>query len=306
MDHVSREEGGDGRTKLDLRKLEQFVAVAEELHFHRAAERLNMSQPPLTVAMRKLEEDIGVGLIQRGSNRVIGLTAAGEAFLKEARETLRQTERAVRAARDTAEGRTGVVRIGYVGSALYGRLPAVIRAFQNDRPDVRLELREATTAAQIAALERNTMDVGFVIPPLPDEDDFAMRPFDTDRLCLALPTDHRLANDEEVALSGLADEPFVLWPMAEGRGFHLQAIRLCTDAGFSPNIRQEAHGMHAALSLVAVGLGVSIVPESMNTFRPDRIAYRSLGNDSAKFEVCLASGANPTPAVEAFIATCSS
>ena len=306
MDHVSREEGGDGRTKLDLRKLEQFVAVAEELHFHRAAERLNMSQPPLTVAIRKLEEDIGVSLIQRGSNRVIGLTAAGEAFLKEARETLRQTERAVRAARDTAEGRTGVVRIGYVGSALYGRLPAVIRAFQNDRPDVRLELREATTAAQIAALERNTMDVGFVIPPLPDEDDFAMRPFDTDRLCLALPTDHRLANDEEVALSGLADEPFVLWPMAEGRGFHLQAIRLCTDARFSPNIRQEAHGMHAVLSLVAVGLGVSIVPESMNTFRPDRIAYRSLGNDSAKFEVCLASGANPTPAVEAFIATCSS
>ncbi|SOB95685.1 regulatory helix-turn-helix LysR family protein [Alloalcanivorax xenomutans] len=183
--------------------------VAEELHFHRAAARLNMSQPPLTHAIRKLEDELGVILIKR-DKRVLGLTDAGRTFLEQARETLRQAEQAVTATRDVAAGRTGVVRLGYVGSALYGRLPTVIRQFRSTYPKVRLELREATTAAQIAALRDGELDAGVLIPPLTNAQDIAVTPFDHDRLCLALPRDHPLSRRSDLALTELADEPFVL------------------------------------------------------------------------------------------------
>lgn len=300
MPDISKRGAAHRRGTIDLRRLEQFVAVAEELHFRRAAERLGMSQPPLTVAIRRLEEDVGAALIERGGNRVLGLTAAGAAFLAASREALGQTERAIRVARETAAGRTGLVRLGYVGSALYGRLPDVIHRFRAARPDVRLELREATTVQQTAMLREGALDVGVVIPPLPDAEGIAQDAFDVDRLCMALPNDHPLAGRDGLALADLADEPFVLWPQTEGRGFHLQVVRLCTEAGFAPRVVQEAHGMHAVLSLVAVGAGVSVVPESMRTFQADRIAYRPIDTAAVAFELSLITLA-PSPAAKAFI-----
>lgn len=300
MHNVSDKSPSKGRGMIDLRKMEQFVAVAEEEHFHRAAHRLGMSQPPLTVAIRRLEEDLDVILIERGGNRIMGLTAAGHAFLREARETLRQAHYAIRMAQETAAGLTGLVRLGYVGSALYGRLPDTVRAFRHARPDVRLDLREATTAAQITGLLNGTLDGAIVIPPLADADGIELHGFDHDRLCMALPIDHPLTRHDRLSPADLADEAFVLWPMIEGRGFHLQVIRLCAVAGFVPQITQEAHGMHAVLSLVAVGAGVSIVPESMASFRPDRIAYRTIAKPEAAFELSLAVR-EPTPATKAFV-----
>lgn len=300
MHDISEEPLSSGRGMIDLRKMEQFVAVAEEGHFHRAAHRLGMSQPPLTVAIRRLEEDLGVVLIDRGGNRIMGLTAAGHAFLREARETLRQAHYSIRVAQETAAGLTGLVRLGYVGSALYGRLPDTARRFRHARPDVRLELREATTATQIAGLLNGTLDAAIVIPPLTDAEGIELHGFDHDRLCMALPIDHPLSRQDRLTLGDLADTAFVLWPMIEGRGFHLQVIRLCADAGFVPQITQEAHGMHAVLSLVAVGAGVSIVPESMASFRPDRIAYRAIAEPEAAFELSLAVR-KPTPATKAFV-----
>lgn len=291
---------GSGRGMIDLRKMEQFVAVAEERHFHRAANRLGMSQPPLTVAIRKLEEDLGVELVERGQNRVLGLTAAGVTFLREARETLRQADHAITTTRETAAGRTGLIRLGYVGSALYGRLPDTIRAFRNARPDVRLELREATTAAQVARLRDGSLDAGIVIPPIARLAGIELRDFDHDRLCIALPSDHHLAAKGDLCLPDMAEEDFILWPMVEGRGFHLQVIRLCAEAGFVPRVAQEAHGMHAVLSLVAVGAGVAVVPESMRPFRPDQIAYRSIAATGADFPLCLAV-LEPSPATAAFV-----
>lgn len=300
MYNVSDKPLSSGRGMIDLRKMEQFVAVAEEQHFHRAAHRLGMSQPPLTVAIRRLEEDLGVVLIERGGNRIIGLTAAGHAFLREARETLRQAHYAIRMAQETAVGLTGLVRLGYVGSALYGRLPDTVRAFRHARPDVRLDLREATTANQIAGLLNGTLDAAIVIPPLADAEGIELHGFDQDRLCMALPTDHPLSRQDRLTLTDLADEAFVLWPMIEGRGFHLQVIRLCAAAGFISQITQEAHGMHAVLSLVAIGAGVAIVPESMANFRPDSIAYRKIAKPEAAFELSLAVF-EPTPATKAFV-----
>lgn len=299
MTNVSTAPPAIGRGMIDLRKMEQFVAVAEERHFHRAANRLGMSQPPLTVAIRKLEEDLGVELLDRGQNRVLGLTEAGLTFLREARETLRQADHAITTARETAAGRTGLIRLGYVGSALYGRLPETIRAFRMARPDVRLELREATTASQIAGLRDGSLDAGIVIPPIPQTAGIELRDFDRDKLCIALSSDHHLVDKEDLCLPDIADEDFVLWPMVEGRGFHLQVIRLCAEAGFVPRVTQEAHGMHAVLSLVAVGAGVAVVPESMRPFRPDQITYRSIAAAGADFPLCLAV-LEPSPAVAAF------
>lgn len=288
------------RAVTDLRKMEQFVAVAEEGHFHRAAHRLGMSQPPLTVAIQRLEDDLGVALIERGGNRITGLTNAGRAFLREARETLRQAHYAIHMARETAAGRTGIVRLGYVGSALYGRLPDAIRTFRQARPDVRLELREATTASQLSGLRNGTLDAAVLIPPLADAAGIELHSFDQDRLCMALPVDHPRAGTARLTVGDLSDEPFILWPMIEGRGFHLQVIRICNNAGFEPQIAQEAHGMHAVLSLVAVGAGVSIVPESMTSFRPDRIVYRQIEGGGATFDLCLAVDEH-NPAARAFL-----
>lgn len=287
------------RTRITLRAMEQFIAVAEELHFHRAAERLNMSQPPLTSAIRKLEDDIGVTLIERGK-RVLGLTPAGKNFIDEARETLRQAEQVVTTTQDAAAGRTGLVRLGYVGSSLYGRLPDVIRDFRESHPDVRLELKEATTAAQVAALRNNALDVGILIPPLVNAEDIEQIPFDHDRLCLAIPKGHPLNKRSNLTLTDLSEEPFILWPMVEGRGFHLQVIRLCANVGFVPTVTQEAHGMHAVLSLVSVGAGVSVVPQSMNGFRGDQISYRPLTGSEPEFDLVL-SHRHLSPSAKAFV-----
>lgn len=276
----------ESRARITLRRMEQFIAVAEELHFHRAAERLNMSQPPLTSAIQKLEDDLGVTLIERG-NRVLGLTPAGEKFVSEARETLRQAEKTIVSTLDVAEGRTGLLRVGYVGSALYGRLPDIIREFRASHPKVRLELREATTAAQIAALRDETLDIAVLIPPFEKAEDIKQVNFDSDRLCMAIPKDHLLSKRSDLTLADLAAEPFILWPMPEGRSFHLQVIRLCAKAGFVPMITQEAHGMHAVLSLVSVGGGVSVVPQSMSGFRSDQISYRPLSGAEIEFDLVI-------------------
>jgi len=157
----------DSLPRIDLRLLRQFVAVAEELHFRRAAERLAMSQPPLTAAIQRLEEEIGATLVERG-RKTVRLTPAGAVLLGEARRLLAAANDALAATRDAAAGKRGRVRLGYVGSAMYGRLPEMIRSFRRDHPDVRIELREMTTVAQIAALRADDLDLAIVIPPLGD------------------------------------------------------------------------------------------------------------------------------------------
>ena len=287
--------------RITLRAMEQFIAVAEELHFHRAAKRLNMSQPPLTIAIRKLEEDIEVCLINRDS-RILGLTPAGKRFLHESREILRQANLAVRVTHDIGMGDAGVLRLGYVGSALYGRLPDVIHQFRQAHPNIQLELKETTTIGQVNDLHNDRLDIGIMIPPLMNASDIELQPFDRDRLCIAIAHNNPLNESNSVQLEHLVDEPFVLWPMAEGRGFHLRIFKLCAQAGFVPKIVQEAYSMHAVLSLVAVGVGVSIVPQSMQTFRQDRISYHPIttGQD-IEFELSLGTPMTTSRVVQKFI-----
>lgn len=271
---------------VDLRQLRQFIAVAEELHFHRAAARLNMSQPPLTATIRQIEKEIGAQLLER-SNRVIQLTPAGKALLTHAKLTIKQAELAFTAARDAATGHIGTLRLTYVGSAMYGRFAKVVRTFRRNFPKVKLDLREATTAAQVAALREKTSDLSVLLPPLPDDAGLCLCPFERDRLAIALPAAHPLVKQSAVALSDLENEPFVMWPAAEGRGFHHQVIQLCAAAGFVPQVVQEAYQMHGVLSLVAVEVGVSVVPASMTGFRSEEIIYRPLDIEEADFTLFL-------------------
>lgn len=272
--------------RIDLRLLRQFVAVAEELHFRRAAERLAMSQPPLTAAIRRLEEEVGATLIER-NRKTVRLTAAGGVLLGEARRLLTAAGEALAATRDAAAGKRGRVRLGYVGSAMYGRLPDTIRRFRREHPDVRIELREMTTAAQAAALRAGDLDLAILIPPLGDAGGLRTAPFDTDRLAIALPSSHRLAARAGSAVADLAGEPFIFWPRDQGAGFYDHVARLCAAAGFTPNVAQEAHGMHAVLSLVAVEAGVAVVPASMASSRPDEIVYRPIEGEAARFPLLL-------------------
>ncbi|MEG0183723.1 MAG: LysR substrate-binding domain-containing protein [Stenotrophomonas sp.] len=285
---------------IDLRLLRQFVAVAEELHFHRAAARLHMSQPPLTAAMRRLEDAIGTGLIVRG-NRTLGLTTAGQTLLVEARATLQQAEQALQRTRESAAGQTGSLRVGYVGSALYGRLPGLIRRFRHAFPHVQLHLQEATSRQQQQRLRDGGIDLGVLIPPIVATD-LHLQAFDHDRLAIALPRAHRLLERAHLDVAALIDEPFVSWPSVEGIGFHAQVLGLCTAAGFTPRVVQEAQGMHAVLSLVAVEAGVAIVPASMAGFRPDEIAYRPIDGEQATFELQFCTRPeSPSPVLRNFI-----
>lgn len=285
---------------IDLRLLRQFVAVAEELHFHRAAARLHMSQPPLTAAIRRLEDALGSELIVRG-NRTLGLTVAGQTLLVEARATLQQAEQALQRTREAAAGHCGSLRVGYVGSALYGRLPGLIRHFRQQYPQVQLHLHEATSRQQQQWLREQRIDVGVLIPPIPAAE-LLLHDFDHDRLAIALPRAHALADAAQVRVAMLADEPFVSWPAGEGIGFHAQVLGLCTAAGFTPHVVQEAQGMHAVLSLVAVEAGVAIVPASMASFRPEEIVYRELEGDAARFalQFCVRSQ-QPSPVLGNFL-----
>jgi DNA-binding transcriptional LysR family regulator len=282
--------------RIDLRQLRQFVAVAEELHFRRAADRLGMSQPPLTVAIRRLEEEVAAILVERGQ-KTVRLTAAGAVLLDEARRLLASADAALTATRDAAAGKLGRVRLGYVGSAMYGRLPEQLSSFRREYPDVRIDLREMTTAGQVAALRAGDLDLAIVIPPLGDVGGLETIPFDTDQLAIALPSSHPLTDLAEVKIADLAGEPFVSWPRGQGRNFHDRVTQLCVDAGFSPDVRQEAHGMHAVLSLVAVETGVAIVPASMASIRPAEVAYRPIEGDAARFDLLLCRQAvQPDPA----------
>ncbi|MFK4874580.1 LysR substrate-binding domain-containing protein [Novosphingobium sp. ZW T3_23] len=282
----------DDHPRIDLRVLRQFVAVAEELHFTRAADRLGMSQPPLTAAVRRLEQEVGAVLIERG-RKTIRLTSAGAVLLLEAKRLLGAASDALSATRDAANGKHGRVRLGYVGSAMYGKLPGALRRFRRAHPDVQIDLHEMTTVAQVAALRADALDLAIVIPPLGDQAGLQTLPFERDRLAIALPMGHALANAPVIALRNLATEPFVCWPRDQGPGFHDRVTRLCGDAGFSPTIVQEAHGMHAVLSLVAVEAGVAIVPAGMHQVRADEIAYHPIEDPEASFGLvlCRKSGA---------------
>ncbi|MBW4695560.1 MAG: LysR family transcriptional regulator [Lyngbya sp. HA4199-MV5] len=259
---------------MELRHLHYFIAVAEELHFSRAAERLHISQPPLSQQIRALEEELGVKLFER-TKRHVQLTEAGNVFLERSYRVFAQLEQAVEVTQRVGRGEVGQLAIGFVGSAMYTVLPEIFRVFRAQFPAVELQLQELTTAQQIQALHDKQVDVGIVRSAI-NEPGLSGSCFLPETLVLALPETHPLSAQTQVSLSTLADEAFILFPARMGPVFYEQIINLCQQAGFRPKVAQEAVQMETIVGLVAAGLGIAIVPASMQNFHRSGVIYRPL------------------------------
>lgn len=272
---------------MELRHLRYFVTVAEELHFSRAARRLHLSQPPLSMQIKALEEELGVMLLLR-NQRHVALTSAGEVFLKEAREILTRLDGAAEAARRAARGETGDLRVGFITIADYNVLPTILQRFRSSSPDIRLVLQEATTDIQLRELMDARMDVGFVLSPV-HEDRLEVLPLLQEPLLAALPESHPAARARgPISLKRLADWPFILFPRHMATGLYDDIIGFCRQAGFSPRVEQEAVQMQTIVSLVSVGLGVALIPASLRHLGRTGVVYKSLRERSPMTEVALA------------------
>jgi DNA-binding transcriptional LysR family regulator len=260
---------------MELRHLRYFVAVAEELHFSRAAERVGIAQPPFSQQIKSLEEEVGVPLLLR-TKRTVELTAAGAAFLAEARKTLAQAEQALNMARRAARGDIGKLVVGFVSSTVYGKFSLLFALMRTRRPDVDLVLRDLTSEEQVEAMRAQQLDVGLVRPPVPNAETLSLRVIGREPLMVAMPAGHRLAKQKSLKLEALAGESFLLVPRHLGPGFYDQVMAVCSRAGFVPNVVQEARTAQTIVSLIAGGMGVSIVPGSMQTFQHEGIVYRAI------------------------------
>lgn len=284
---------------MELRHLRYFVAVAEERHFGRAAERLKIAQPPLSRQIQLLEDELSVRLFDR-SRRKVELTAAGATLLEHARRVFDSVELAARETQRAGRGERGRIAIGYPSSLAYSGLAEVLRTFRSKYPDVAITLDGLAPQAQIDALKEGRLDVGFVRAPF-DEPGLESLPIRREPLVIALPADHSLAaRSSRIALEALAEEPFVLFPRSRGPAFFDQLMRLCNDAGFTPRIVQEAQQLDI-VSLVAAGFGVSILPASVRHAQRSGVAYRSIvGNPMTDLRVAWRKD-NAAPVVRALV-----
>ncbi len=286
---------------IELRQFRQFIVVAEELSFRRAADRLNMAQPPLTATIKRLEDTIGATLIER-TNRINRLTEAGRVFLEEARKAVVQADQAVVAAQRAGAGLTGALRVTFVPSAAREILPSILLRFREQYPAIKLELQEAMTAQQIDLINAHEADLGFVVPPLRDADNLTSKIVARHRLVAAIPEGHPLARHEQIKLSDLAQDPWILFAARQGPGLHQIIIDACARAGFVPHVGQEAPQMETIVNLVAGGMGVALVSRALATGGRKGIAFRELAGPGApvEFELAIAY-AQTSPILEAFV-----
>ncbi|PID23226.1 LysR family transcriptional regulator [Sporosarcina sp. P3] len=251
---------------MELRQLRYFIAVAEELNFSRAAERLHITQPPLSMQIQNLEKEMGILLFNR-TNRRVELTAAGQHFYQDVVKIIDSLEGSIENAKRIHLGKLGSLRVGFVGSATYDILPAVLRVFRKQFPDVQVHISELSTAAQLEALRQNEIDVGVLRPPILDDtlhtEIVSIRP-----CVLAVPKQHPLLELEVVTLEDLKPYPFVLLSPKTWPGFYTEILGLC-----HPVIQQEALEFQTVIGLVAAGLGIAIVPQSTMNLHTQEVVY---------------------------------
>jgi DNA-binding transcriptional LysR family regulator len=285
---------------MELRHLRCLVAVAEELHFGRAAKRLHLSQPPVSLAIKELEAELGLRLFERTS-RHIQLTPGGEEALRDARAVLARTESMRQHAGNAARGHGGSLSVGFISLAAYSFLPDVLRRFTTDFPEVRISLHESTTDQILGDLESGTLDVGciFASPLLPAT--LTYRATNRDPLIIALPAQHRLAHLARVPLERLADEQFLTFERHFGPMMFDTVVSTCMRHGFSPRIF-PARQMHTIVSLVSGGIGVALVPACVEVLHREGVVYRPLRGDRTPVETGVAwRTEDDAPAMRAFI-----
>ncbi|WP_100500771.1 LysR family transcriptional regulator [Geodermatophilus chilensis] len=289
-----------GRDVLELRQLAYFVAVAEELHFGRAAQRLLLAQPSLSRQIRQLEDELGVTLLERTSRRV-ELTVGGRTFLDHAVATLAQVEEARVAARRAASGLAGQVRLGFVASVAVAVLPDLVAAHRRSRPQVTLDLREMTTEAQVPALVEGRIDVGLArdLEPVPG---LRLQTVARERLLVTMPAHHSLHSRRKLHFAELREEPFVTLPRDQVPRAWDRLWMLSRRAGFAPRIAQEALQYTTMLALVAADIGVAVVPESVRSLRTSGVKYVPIDDSDAESVILAVSRVDErNPAVPGFL-----
>ena len=287
---------------MEQRQLRRFVAVAEELHFTRAAARLGIPQPALSLQIRQLEQELGIALFHRTKRRV-ELTEAGQVFLTETRRALAQLDWAARAARRAGQGEVGRLALGFVGPATYSVLPPILRAFHERFPDVELDVDEMNTGRQLPALREGRIQLGFLRPPAADEsNDLVIETVLREAVVVALRRGHPLAGDRVLHLSELVNEPLLIFRRDLEPTLYDSYMRLCADAGITPRVLHAANPMHLIVGLVAAGLGFAILPASVrNLQRPD-VIYRTLQPQPPRVEIAAAwRPDDPSPVLRAFL-----
>ena len=272
---------------MELRHLRYFVAVAEERHFGRAAERLHIAQPPLSQQIRRLEAELGEPLLYR-TTRSVELSPAGTVLLERAREILAAVDAAVEDARRAARGEYGRLAIGFTGSSTYELLPSLAVALRRELPGVVLDLRgELLTPAQVERLVDGTLDLGLLRPPV-HERDLDVEVLRSEPLIAVLPESHRLAAADAVPLDELASEPFVTYPSHFRSVLHDAVEDACAAHGFKPLTAHEVSETATLVSFVAAGLGVSLVPASVGNMTVRGAIYRPLADDATRVELAVA------------------
>jgi DNA-binding transcriptional LysR family regulator len=285
---------------MELRQLRYFVAVAEELHFRRAAARLHISQPPLSQQIRQLEDELGCQLLARTRRRV-ELTPAGGAFLRDARTLLAELDGAVETARRIDAGQTGRLRVNFVGSALLSIVPGIVQRFRAARPSVELQLRERSTAEQLRAVSGGAVDVGLVRPPIEELAELQTTVVLRERTVAALPAQHPLSGLRRVPVRRLAAEPLVLFPRDQAPGFHDLLISSMAAPGTHPQVVQYAPEMLTIIGLVAAGIGVSLVPASVTRLAIEGVTYRPVTGAPHAELVAITRMGEGSPLVRAFM-----
>ena len=283
---------------MELRQLRYFLVVADELHFGRAAERLHITQPPLTVAVRRLERELGVQLFDRTTRRVT-LTAAGQAFRERIQAAVAELDDAAGDVADVAAGRSGKIRVGFVSSASYTTVPEAIRAFRQQRPRIDLVLHPLTSGEQIEQLLDGNLDLGLIRDP-GDVPGLNLELLSTEDLVVVLPETHQLAAMQEIHPQELEGEPMILFPYRLMPGFVARVLRLFDSLPTPPIVVQQAIHQETVLGLVAAGLGMSVLPESVQRFQmPGVTTRRFVGRPQTELHVARAGGSSP--AVDEFV-----
>ncbi len=271
---------------MELRQLRYFLAVAEERSFSRAAERLHVSQPPLSMHVKALEDELDVRLLDR-TNRGVTLTPAGQVFFDEVRSVLRRLDQAKAKAQQAGQGEVGTLSVGFVSIAGYGILPPALKRFRERFPKIDVQLHELTTDAQIREMRAGRLDLGIGLAPV-DEAGLTFETVLRENLLLAAPVGHPLVpRTGPVRLKALSNEQFIIPPRDIGPGLYDLIISLCRANGFAPKITQHARQMQTVIGLVASGMGLALVPASVQNLKRAGVEYRALKGATGNIELGL-------------------
>jgi DNA-binding transcriptional LysR family regulator len=286
---------------MELKHLRAFLAVAQELHFGRAASSLCISQPALSLQIRALEEEIGVRVFKR-NRRTTSLTPAGLILIGEAREVLARSEQAFQRVRRAAVGQVGTLRLAFISTAAALLVPPLVKTFRELYPDVEVDLRNVLSADQVDQLLERRLDIGFLRTPINAPEAIHTTVLHREPFVLLLPASHPRATKRSLRLEDLQDSNFVMYTRKLASGFHDRILGIINSAGFSPHVVQEAGEMYTLISLVASGLGVAIAPASIQLHHTRGVVVRPLPNDLPLSEISLAANSsNLSPCTQLFI-----